>query len=114
MGDVVGILHDLRWGEIPFANLRYRNYSDWCATFMMSGWGSNPLAITCRHLGKLMRVESFMLAQDLWPSADLPVRVEWQCAQPAKPPGRASLTPAGFRQRQPDRRYACTSLALLL
>ena len=31
MGDVVGILHELRWGEIPFANLRYKNYSDWCA-----------------------------------------------------------------------------------
>ena len=31
LGDVVDILKDLRWGEVDFGNLRYRNYSQWCA-----------------------------------------------------------------------------------
>lgn len=30
LGDVVDILRDLRWGEVQFGNLRYRNYSHWC------------------------------------------------------------------------------------
>jgi hypothetical protein len=31
LGDVVDILRELRWGEVDFGNLRYRNYSQWCA-----------------------------------------------------------------------------------
>lgn len=29
LGDVVDVLRELRWGEVDFGNLRYRNYSQW-------------------------------------------------------------------------------------
>ncbi len=46
MGDIVNILRDLRWGEVQFANLRYKNYSDWYV--MVSPAVQGPIPLACR------------------------------------------------------------------